>query len=64
MNSKQILAPLIASVLMLAGCTGIESEASKFYGEDITPKVLVEDFTLVNGDGEDWNFNNLSLIHI
>jgi cytochrome oxidase Cu insertion factor (SCO1/SenC/PrrC family) len=58
MNSKQILAPLIASVLMLAGCTGIESEASKFYGEDITPKVLVEDFTLVNGDGEDWNFNN------
>ena len=58
MDSKQIFAPLIASVLLLAGCVGVESETSKFHGEDITPKVLVEDFTLVNGDGEDWNFNN------
>ena len=35
----------------MAGCTGTGSDVSNFHGEDITPNVLVEDFTLVNGDG-------------
>ena len=58
MNSKQTLAPLLALVMLLAGCTGIENEIPRFHGEDISPVMAVEDFTLHDALAQDWNFEN------
>ena len=58
MNSKQAMAPLLAVVMLLAGCTGIENESPRFHGEDISPVMAVEDFTLHDAQAQDWNFEN------
>ena len=41
---------LVASCLLMAGCLG--SEEDIFYGDDINPPVPVEDFILVDENGE------------
>ena len=58
MGVKVAIAPLLSLLLLCAGCTGIESNTVVFYGEDITPAITVENFTLIDSEGQDWNYNN------
>ena len=58
MRSQMFLAPLVSLLLLCAGCTGVESNSPFFHGEDINPQVAVQNFSLVDSEGEDWNFNN------
>jgi protein SCO1/2 len=58
MRSQVVLAPLISLLLLCAGCTGGESNPPFFHGEDITPQVSVQNFTLIDSEGQEWNFNN------
>ena len=58
MNSKVAMAALLSLTLLSAGCTGVESNTLFFHGEDIDPIVTVEDFTLVDSTGQEWNYHN------
>ena len=58
MNAKVAMAALLSLTLLSAGCTGVESVTPFFHGEDITPSIAVEDFTLIDSTGQDWNYQN------
>jgi protein SCO1/2 len=64
MSTKAALSSLLSLLLLCAGCTGVErntvdeSNTVFFYGEDIIPAIAVENFTLIDSEGEDWNYNN------
>ena len=58
MNSKVAMAALLSLTLLSAGCTGVESTTPFLYGEDINPSIAVEDFTLVDSTGQEWNYHN------
>ena len=52
------MAALLSLTLLSAGCTGVESITPFLYGEDINPSIAVEDFTLVDSTGQEWNYHN------
>ena len=58
MNAKVAMAALLSLTLLSAGCTGVESVTPFFHGEDITPSIAVEDFTLIDSMGQDFLFTN------
>jgi protein SCO1/2 len=64
MSTKVALASLLSLLLLCAGCTGVErntvveSNTVFFYGEDIIPAIAVENFTLIDSEGQDWNYHN------
>ena len=58
MNSKVAMAALLSLTLLSAGCTGVESNTPFLYGEDINPSIAVDDFTLVDSTGQEWNYHN------
>ena len=58
MGTKAALAFLLSLLLLCAGCTGVESNTVFFHGEDITPAIAVENFTLIDSEGQDWNYLN------
>lgn len=53
-----VIALLMTLSLMLAGCTSPEpfTTESPYHGEPIEPVVRVDNFTLFNATGEEWNF--------
>lgn len=55
--SKSIFTVLITTSLLLAGCLG--EEESPFYGEEIKPAVDVEDFILLDENGEPYALSDL-----
>ena len=54
---RQVLTLLVVSCLLMAGCLGGDEDF--FYGEDINPSVPVEDFILVDQNGEFFSFSEL-----
>ena len=58
MGAKVAMAPLLSLLLLCAGCTGVENNSLFFHGEDIIPTISVQDFTLIDSEGQDWNFVN------
>ena len=58
MSSKVLMAALLSFTLLSAGCTGVESNNLFFHGEDISPSIAVEGFTLTDSMGQDWNYLN------
>ena len=54
---RQVLTLLVASCLLLAGC--LSGDEDIFYGEDINPPVPVEDFILVDQNGDYFSFSEL-----
>ena len=61
--SRNLFAILMALCFVTSGCIG-NQEVDIFYGEDISPSIPAEDFTLTDEEGNDFNFYDLSLIHI
>ena len=57
MRAKVAMAALLSLTLLSTGCTGMEENTLFFHGEDITPPITVEDFTLTDSTGQDWNYN-------
>lgn len=58
MGAKVAMATLLSLTLLCAGCTGVESNTSSFHGEDIIPPIPVENFILIDSEGQDWNYYN------
>ena len=56
-NSRVISVILVTLGLLTAGCMG--QEESPFYGEEIKPAVAVEDFVLLDEDGEPYALSEL-----
>ena len=54
---RQILTIFVTFGFLFSGCMG--QEDSKFYGEKISPSVPVEDFTLIDENGEAFQFSEL-----
>ena len=54
---KRALTLMVVSSLILAGC--LRGDEDIFYGEDINPAVPVEDFILVDQNGEYFSFSEL-----
>ena len=48
---KRVLAILMTASVVLAGCFG-NAESDVFYGEDINPPMPVDDFVLMDENGE------------
>ena len=55
--TRTMSAILLATSLLLAGCMG--QEESLFYGEEIDPIVPVEDFVLLDENGEPYQLSDL-----
>ena len=55
---KRALAVLVAASVILAGCLG-DAESDVFYGEDINPPVLADDFVLVDENGDYYSLYQL-----
>ena len=55
---KRVLAVLVTAGVILAGCLG-DAESDVFYGDDINPPVPVEDFILIDENGEEFSFSEL-----
>ena len=55
---QRLIAILLTASVLIAGCLG-EGESDVFHGDDITPPVPVDDFVLMDENGQ-----YLSLIHI
>ena len=53
--SKNLFAILMALCFVTSGCIGNE-EVDIFYGEDISPSMPAEDFTLTDEEGNEFNF--------
>jgi len=53
--SKNLFAILMALCFVTSGCIGNE-EVDIFYGEDISPSMPAEDFTLTDEGGNEFNF--------
>ena len=43
-------------LLLTSGCVGSDVVENEFHGEEIRPIVAVQDFTLVDNAGNDWNY--------
>ena len=54
---SRVLTLLVASCLLMAGC--LEGDEDIFYGDDINPRVAVEDFILVDENGDYFSFSEL-----
>ena len=54
---RQILTFFVTFGFLFSGCMG--QEESKFYGDEISPSVPVEDFTLIDENGETFQFSEL-----
>ena len=54
---SRVLTLLVASCLLMAGC--LEGDEDIFYGDDINPPVAVEDFILVDENGDYFSFSEL-----
>ena len=49
--NRDIVAPLLTILILLSGCVG-EEQTNVFYGEDINPHIPVDDFILLDENGE------------
>ena len=49
--NRDIVAPLLTILILLSGCIG-EEQTNVFYGEDIKPHIPVDDFILLDENGE------------
>ena len=47
---------VLLSLTLISGCIGSDAVTDEFHGEEIDPLVAVQDFTLVDNAGDDWNF--------
>ena len=56
-DTRVISAILVTLGLLTAGCMG--DEESPFYGEEIKPEIPVEDFILLDEDGEPYALSEL-----
>ena len=56
-NTRVISAILVTIGLLTAGC--MADEESPFYGEEIKPKIPVDDFILLDEDGEPYALSEL-----
>ena len=56
-NSGVVSVILVTLGLLTAGCMG--QEESPFYGEEIKPKIPVDDFILLDEDGEPYALREL-----
>ncbi len=56
-NSRVVSAILVTLGLLTAGCMG--QEESPFYGDEIKPKIPVDDFILIDEDGEPYALSEL-----
>jgi len=54
---NRVVTLLVASCLLIAGCLGEDKDI--FYGDDINPPVSVEDFILIDENGEEFSFSDL-----
>ncbi len=55
--SQWLRVMLLVTSLMISGCT--VKEDSQFYGEEINPAMFVNDFTLIDSNEEEFNFEEL-----
>ena len=47
---------VLMCLLLTSGCVGSDVVENEFHGEEIRPIVAVQDFTLVDNAGNDWNY--------
>jgi len=57
--NKKFLTILISIIMISPGCLNQDSNSDVFYGDDINPPVLAEDFILVDGNGEYYQLSQL-----
>ena len=55
---SRVLAILMTASVVLAGCIG-DADSDVFYGEDIDPSVPVEDFVLMDENGDYYSLSQL-----
>lgn len=56
-HTRPLSAILLATSLLLAGC--MAQDESQFYGEEIDPAIAVEDFVLIDENGEPYQLTDL-----
>ena len=55
---SRVLAILMTASVVLAGCLG-DTESDVFYGEDINPPMPVDDFVLMDENGDYYSLSQL-----
>ena len=55
---QRLIAILLTASVLIAGCLG-EGGSDVFHGDDITPPVPVEDFVLMDENGQYYSFSQL-----